>query len=74
MPTTYKDTNTKDNGGTRLRKDRRLNQKSKRNPDRRSGRDRRKGHDRRIGLGRRRHQDDKAVERRDIFRNQEGDQ
>ena len=74
MPKTNKSTNTKDNGGTRFKKERRQNQNFERNPDRRSGRDRRKGHDRRSGLGRRRHQDDNAVERRDIFRNQDGDQ
>ena len=74
MPKTNKDTIAEDNGGTRLRKERRQNQESERNPDRRSGRDRRKGHDRRSGLGRRRHQNGKPVERRDIFRDQDQDQ
>jgi len=64
-----KNTDSKDNGGTRFRSKRRRNKESKRNADRRTGRDRWKGFDRRSGLGRRRHQDDGAVERRDIFRN-----
>ena len=62
---------SKDNGGNRFKAERRQYNKSDRNPDRRSGRDRRKGHDRRSGLGRRRHLDDGAVERRDVFRNQD---
>ena len=66
-----KKTDSKDNGGTRFRTERRQNQKSDHYSDRRTGRDRRKGYDRRNGIGRRRYQDDVAVERRDVFRNQD---
>lgn len=71
MPKSDKKTDPKDNGGTRFRTERRQNQTTERNSDRRDGRDRRKGFDRRSGLGRRRHQDEGAVERRDIFRNRD---
>lgn len=66
MPKSDKNKDSKDNGAARSVSKIRLNQKSERNPDRRTGRDRRKGFDRRSGLGRRRHQDDGAVELRDI--------
>ena len=70
MPKSEQKSDSKDNGGSRLRVERRQVDESKRNPDRRTGRDRRKGYDRRSGLGRRRYLDDGAVERRDVFRNQ----
>ena len=72
MPNSDKKTYPRDNGGTRIRTERRNNQKSERNTDRRTGRDRRKGNDRRSGIGRRRHIDNGAVERRDIYRNPDG--
>ena len=70
MPKSDQNSDSKDNGGTRLRAERRHANESKRNPDRRTGRDRRKGYDRRSGLGRRRHLDDGAVERKDVLRKQ----
>ena len=74
MPKSDKKTDPNDNGGTRLRSERRKNQKSERSPDRKNGRDRRKGYDRRSGLGRRRHIDNGVVERRDIYRNPDGNE